>query len=107
LRPDSGEARLALAWHLYWGYFDYDRARAEVALAQKSLPNNPRAYELAGLIDRREGRWSEATHNLERACELDPRNIPYLITLATTYVWLHDYDQMARLSSYHFCTRPQ
>ena len=96
LRPDSGEARLALGWHLYWGYFDYDRARGEVALAKKSLPNNPRAYELAGLIDRREGRWSEATHNLERACELDPRNIPYLITLATTYVWLHDYDQMAR-----------
>ena len=109
LRPDSGEARLALSWHLYWGYFDYDRARGEVALAKKSLPNNPRAYELAGLIDRREGRWSEATHNLERACELDPRNIPYLITLATTYVWLHDYDQMARAyRSYHFpCTRPQ
>ncbi len=30
LRPDSGEAHLALAWHLYWGYLDYDRARAEL-----------------------------------------------------------------------------
>ena len=55
LRPDSGEAHLALGWHLYWGYSDYDRARAELALAQQSLPNNPRVYELAGLIDRREG----------------------------------------------------
>ena len=27
----SGEAHLALAWHLYWGYLDYDRARAELA----------------------------------------------------------------------------
>ncbi len=97
LRPDSGEAHLALGWHLYWGYSDYDRARAELALAQQSLPNNPRVYELAGLIGRRQGRWAEATHNLERACELDPRNIPYLITLATTYLWLHDYDQMARV----------
>src|SRR5438874_364161 len=97
LRPDSGEAHLALAWHLYWGYFDYDRARAELALAQQSLPNNPRVYELAGLIDRRQGRWAEATHNLERACEVDPQNIPYLITLATTYLRLHDYDQMARV----------
>src|SRR6059058_1519937 len=97
LRPDSGEAHLALAWHLYWGYFDYDRARAELALAQQSLPNNPRVYELAGLIDRRQGRWADATHNLERACELDPRNIPSLITLATTYLWLHDYDQMTRV----------
>ena len=27
LKPDSGEAHLALAGHLYHGYFDYDRAR--------------------------------------------------------------------------------
>ena len=96
LRPDSGEAHLALGWHLYWGYSDYNRARAELTVAQESLPNNPVVYELAGLIDRREGRWTEATHNLERACELDPRSIPHLITLATTYLRLHDYDQMAR-----------
>ena len=51
LRPDSGEAHLALAWHLYWGYSDYDRARAELALAQQSLPNNPQVYELAGSMD--------------------------------------------------------
>jgi len=97
LRPDSGEAHLALGWHLYWGYSDYDRARAELAVAQQSLPNNPRVYELAGLIDRRHGRWADATHNFERACELDPRNIPNLINLATTYLWLHDCDQMARI----------
>jgi Tfp pilus assembly protein PilF len=96
LRPDSGEAHLALGWHLYWGYSDYGRARAELALAQQNLPNNPRVYELAGLIDRREDRWTEATHNLERACEVDPQNIPYLIALATTYLRLHDYDQMGR-----------
>src|SRR5437667_4074119 len=97
LRPDSGEAHLALGWHLYWGYSDYDRARAELALAQLSLPNNARVYELAGFIDQSQGRWADATHNLERACELDPRNIPYLIALATTYLRLHDYDQMARV----------
>src|SRR5207244_12083671 len=97
LRPNSGEAHLALGWHLYWGHSDYDRARNELALAQQSLPNNPVGYELAGLIDRRQGRWADATHNLERACELDPRNIPSLITLATTYLWLHDYDQMTRV----------
>src|SRR5437773_5280326 len=67
LRPDSGEAHLALGWDLYWGYSDYAHARAELALAQQSLPNNPRVYELAGLIDRRQGRWADATHNLERA----------------------------------------
>src|SRR5205814_1110911 len=51
LRPDSGEAHLALAWHLYWGYSDYDGVRAELALVQQGLPNDARAFELAGLID--------------------------------------------------------
>jgi TolB-like protein/Flp pilus assembly protein TadD len=97
LRPDSGEAHLALGWHLYWGYLDYDRARAELALAQQSLPNNPRVYELAGSMDRSQRRWVDATHNLERASELDPRNLPYLINLGSTYLTLHDYDQHIRI----------
>ncbi len=97
LRPDSGEVHLALAWHLYWGYLDYDRARAELALVQQSLPNNPRVYELAGSMDRSQRRWVDATHNLERACELDPRNHPYLINLGSMYLWLHDYDQHTKI----------
>jgi TolB-like protein/Flp pilus assembly protein TadD len=96
LRPDSGEVHLALAWHLY-GTSDYDRARAELALAQQSLPNNSRVYELAGLMDGSQRRWVDATHNLERACELDPRNLPYLINLGGTYLCLHDYDQHTRI----------
>jgi len=97
LRPDSGEAHLALAWHLYWGYSDFDRTRAELALAQQSLPNNPQVYELAGSVDKSQRRWADAKHNLERACELDPRNLPYLINLGSTYAWLHDYDEWARI----------
>src|SRR4029450_1948948 len=74
LLPNSGEAHLALAKHLYWGYHDYDRAQKELALAQKSLPNEPWAFVLAGYIDRRQGRWDESTKNLERAVQLDPQN---------------------------------
>src|SRR5215813_2156132 len=97
LRPDSGEAHLALAWHLAMGYSDYDRARAELAIAQGSLPNNPQVYELAGSMDRDQLHWADAIHNLERACELDPRNLAYLINLSSTYQWLHNYEQHARI----------
>ena len=48
-------------------------------------------------MDRSQRRWADAIHNLERACELDPRNLPYLINLASTYLWLHDYDQHAKI----------
>ena len=79
LRPDAGETHLARARNLYWGYLDYDGALAELEVARQSLPNDPRVFELKGYIQRRQGRWEESTRNLERAIELDPRNI---LTLA-------------------------
>jgi TolB-like protein/tRNA A-37 threonylcarbamoyl transferase component Bud32 len=75
LRPDAGEAHLALAFHLYNGYLDYNGARAELEVARRTLPNDPRIFRLTAYIQRRQGHWEESTRNLERALELDPRNI--------------------------------
>jgi TolB-like protein/class 3 adenylate cyclase/Flp pilus assembly protein TadD len=97
LLPNSGEAHLALAKHLYWGYLDYDRARNELSLAQKSLPNEPWAFVLAGYIDRRQGRWDESTKKLERAVELDPQNPAILQQLALTYDSLRRYADVERV----------
>src|SRR5204863_6878133 len=93
LKPDSGEAHLALAGHLYWGYFDYARARAELAIAQHTLPNDPEIYYFSALIDRRQGRWSDAVHNLERASELDPRNAFTLNGLSGIYFFVRAYQK--------------
>ena len=67
LRPDAGETHLALAEHLYCGFLDYDRARRELELARRSLPNEPLVFELAGFMDRRQGHWDAATRNFLRA----------------------------------------
>jgi serine/threonine protein kinase/tetratricopeptide (TPR) repeat protein len=91
LRPNSAEAHLALGQHLYWGYRDYDRAREQLKLAQKSLPNDPLLFELLGFMDRRQGRWAESTKNLERAIEFDPQNAAILNQLATSYLLLRRY----------------
>jgi len=85
LNPDSGEAHLALALHLYWGYFDYARARAELDIARRSVPNNPEVYEVSAWIDRRQGRWSDAVRDVERASELDPRNFFLAANVAAFY----------------------
>ncbi|PYK48052.1 MAG: hypothetical protein DME20_10040 [Verrucomicrobia bacterium] len=97
LRPNSGEVHLALAKHLYWGYLDYDHARQELKLAQKSLPNDPLSFEILGFIDRRQSRWTESTKNLERAIELDPRNAGFLKQLADSYVCLRQYADAERV----------
>jgi len=85
LNPNSGEAHLALALHLYWGYFDYAGARAELAIARRTLPNNPQVYEVTAWIDRRQGRWSDAVRNMERASELDPRSPSLAQNVAAFY----------------------
>jgi serine/threonine-protein kinase len=95
LRPDSGEAHLVLAGHLYRAYLDYDRARAEIAAARRTLPNEPMVFELAGLIDRRQGRWEESIRSFEREMELDPRNIYILQQVALSYQFLRRYAEMA------------
>ena len=91
LRPDAGETHLARAQNLYRGYHDYDGALAELEVASKTLPNDPRLLEVRGYIQRRQGRWEESTRNMERELELDPRNVETLRQLALSYEFLRRY----------------
>jgi TolB-like protein/class 3 adenylate cyclase len=95
LGPDRGEAHLAKAQHLYQGYLDYDGARAELAIAGKTLPNDSRVFELAGYVERRQGRQEEGLKNLQRALELDPRNIGLLQQISGSYQNLRRYSETA------------
>jgi TolB-like protein/Tfp pilus assembly protein PilF len=91
LRPDAGEAHLARAEHLYRGYLDYHGALAELAATSRSLLNEPQVFELRGYIARRQGRQEEALRNLQRALELDPRNVLTLQQTALSYAVLRRY----------------
>src|SRR5438477_5901500 len=91
LRPDAGEAHLARAGHLYFGYRDYGGALAELELAQRTLPNDPRIYEFTGYIARRRGQHEEGLRNLQRSVELGPRNFYTLQQLAISYHVLRRY----------------
>ena len=97
LLPDAGETHLARAENLYRGYLNYDRALAELKDAARTLPNDPRVFELEGYIERRQGRWENATRTLERAADLDPRNVFILEQLALTYQLLRHYAQAESL----------
>jgi len=83
LRPNAGETHLARARNIYQGYLDYNGALAELELARQALPNDSRVFELMGYIQRRQpGRYEESTRTLERALELDPRNVVVLGQIA-------------------------
>ena len=91
LRPDAAETHLARAQYLYYGLRDYAGALAELEIARRALPNDPRLFELTGYILRRRGQQEEGLQNLERAVELDPRNFFTLQQIALSYQYLGRY----------------
>jgi TolB-like protein/Tfp pilus assembly protein PilF len=98
LRPDSPETRLARGQFLYYGKRDYAGALAELEIAKKALPNDPRVFELTGYILRRRGQQEDGLRNLQRALELDPRNAYTLQQITASYNFLGRYaDAIATL----------
>jgi len=77
VRPDLGEAHLELARYYYYANLrtgDFDRARDELVIARRTLPNNAEALAIGARIDNRQNRWDAALANFQKASELDPRN---------------------------------
>lgn len=90
-QPDSDDVHFARGLYLYEGLRDYDRARRELQLAQRSLPNDANIFSLSGSIDRRQGQWQRSTVELQRAVDLDPSNLFHLQQLAASYHVLRRY----------------
>jgi serine/threonine protein kinase/tetratricopeptide (TPR) repeat protein len=97
LRPDLAEPRLALAHHLRVVDNDYERARTQIAIAQQIDPNNVRALEMLAQLDQNEGRWNDAPKSLEKAVELDPRNLDTLSQLEKTFSLMRRYRDSERV----------
>jgi Flp pilus assembly protein TadD len=97
LRPDLPEVHLAMAFHLYYSYRDFERARVQIAIAAQSLPNNSEVLELTAVIDRVQGRWGKSTAGLEKATTLDPRSQELLTELYWNYTSLRRYPDERRI----------
>src|SRR5205823_4401475 len=91
LRPDAAETHLARAQYLYYGLRDYPGALAELEIARRGLPNDPRLFEVTGYILRRRGQQEEGLQSLQRAAELDPRNFDILQQIALSYQFVGRY----------------
>src|SRR5712691_3344870 len=92
LQPDLPEGHLALGFSYYYGDRDYQRALAEFEIAKRGLPNEAQAYMAIGAIQRRQGKWTESTANLEKAAELDPKNGSVLLNLAYSYMATRNFE---------------
>jgi TolB-like protein len=92
LQPDLPEVHLAYANHLYRGHGDYDRARTELAIAKRGLPNNAEVMFLEALMDRQQGKFDSAVQSFKEAIKLDPRNPTPISELAETLSYTRQFD---------------
>jgi serine/threonine protein kinase/tetratricopeptide (TPR) repeat protein len=106
VRPDLGETHLALARYYFNASFarsapintgNFDRAREELTIARRKLPNNPEALFIAARIDRHQNRWDSALANFQKANDLDPRNIEVAYWLGETYFKMRRYYEWEQL----------
>lgn len=93
MQPEAGETHLARAFHLYCAHLDYSEALTELDSAERSLPNDPRVWELRGYILRRQGKHDQGLRNLQHALELDPRNYLILTQVAVSLDMLRRYPE--------------
>jgi TolB-like protein/Flp pilus assembly protein TadD len=97
LHPDLGEAHLELArYYFEAGVFtdNYDRARDELAIVRRKLPNNAEALRIEGMIGRHENRWDASLADFQKASELDPRNIDIASYLGLIYFEMRRYSEL-------------
>ncbi len=103
LRPDLAEGHLALARY-YWLAPDaiigvdreaaYDRARDELAIVRRMLPNNAEALLIDAVIGRHQNRWDASLANLQKASELDPSNGEVAYRLEQIYFEMRRYSEL-------------
>ncbi|MFY9987159.1 MAG: tetratricopeptide repeat protein, partial [Chthoniobacterales bacterium] len=91
LEPDLPEVHLTYAHHLYRIDLNYERAREQLAIARRGLPNDAEAIALEAYIDRRQGQWEKAIQELKDAVTRDPRNSNFVLDLAFTFSYTHQF----------------
>ena len=96
LQPALAEGHYALGVVYYWGDRDYERALGELAIAKTGLPNDANVLSTIGAIERRQGKWSESSTDLERAAFLNPKDVELWISLAGTYNALRNFSAAIR-----------
>jgi TolB-like protein/Flp pilus assembly protein TadD len=107
LQPNLPEGHLALGFSYYYGDRDYERALAEFEIAKRDLPNDAQAYMAIGAIQRRQGKWTESTANLEKAAALDPKNSMILDQLGLNYMALRNFDAADKTLDRAIAAAPQ
>ena len=91
LAPNLPEAHLAMGYYHYHGFDDYESALAEWAIAERGMPGDSELFAARARVYRRMEETELAAEYIDRAVELDPRNLNLLVSQEVLYESLRDY----------------
>jgi len=91
LQPELPEVHLAYAHHLYDAYRDYERARVQLAIARRSLINNPDAILLEAFMARRQGNPEKAIQWCNELIKSERGNSVAMSLLIETLAAMREY----------------
>jgi DNA-binding winged helix-turn-helix (wHTH) protein/tetratricopeptide (TPR) repeat protein len=97
LQPDLPEGHLYLANYYHRCLGDRQRALAEFAIAERSIPDSAELHFLRASVYRRVGDWQLAVADGGRAIELDGRNAQYQRQQHVSYLFQRDYASAERV----------
>jgi TolB-like protein/tetratricopeptide (TPR) repeat protein len=106
LDPDSPEVIRLVGNYAYYAHRDYARATAQYMRLAALQPNDPTVFSSLGLIQRRQGRWSESLANLRKAAELDYGSIPYQRNLVSMLMIARRYTEAREVAQRLVTLRP-
>jgi serine/threonine protein kinase/tetratricopeptide (TPR) repeat protein len=107
LDPNLPEGHYALGYYYYWGRLDYEKALVEFRKYADARPNSAEIWLAIGAVQRRQGRFNEATGSMLKACELDPRSTEDAYNLSQTYTLLGRYDESEQWSKRAISLSPE
>jgi tetratricopeptide (TPR) repeat protein len=97
LQPQLDEAQQAQASYLYRVQRDFAGAEKVAAALVQQSPNNNRALQILGLVERRQGKWDSSIMHMQQAAILDPRNAGLLTSIGgETMANLRRFDEAHR-----------
>jgi len=106
LDPDSPEVIRLVGNYAYYAHRDYAKATAQYMRLAALQPNDPTVFSSLGLIQRRQGRWSESLVNLRKAAELDYGSIPYQRNLVSILMIARRYPEARAVAQRLVALRP-
>jgi serine/threonine protein kinase/tetratricopeptide (TPR) repeat protein len=93
LAPDDVRVRLAEGFYHYYGFHDYERGLQIFEDVAKDFPNEMEVIEAIAWIYRRQGRFEEFIDQIQRALQLDPKDLSKNLELANAYGALRRFDE--------------